>query len=220
MARLLFEKIGNAVWISHLDLMRLFQRAFKRAGLPLTHTQGYNPRPSVSIALPLLVGLESNCELLDFDLDGDVRFSCDEIKRRLNDALVAGVRVLEVYEEGRKIRDLALLSCRVELEYDNGVPAGACEAIDALLKRESLIIEKRTKRKELAEVDIAPMILDSVVTAGEKAVHIDLTVQAQNPGLNPQLIEKAIVRELPELAPDFVRIRRKRILDANGKDFR
>ena len=50
MPRALFEKTGNAVWISHLDLMRLFQRAFKRAGLPLTHTQGYNPRPSVSIA--------------------------------------------------------------------------------------------------------------------------------------------------------------------------
>ena len=45
MPRILFEKKGNAVWISHLDLMRLFQRAFKRAGLPLTHTQGFNPDP-------------------------------------------------------------------------------------------------------------------------------------------------------------------------------
>ena len=68
MPRLLFEKTGTAVWISHLDLMRLFQRAFKRAGFPLTHTQVYNPRPSVSIALPLSVGIESQCELLDFDL--------------------------------------------------------------------------------------------------------------------------------------------------------
>ena len=52
MPRLLFEKTGNSVWISHLDLMRVFQRGFKRAGLPLKHTQGFNPRPSVSIALP------------------------------------------------------------------------------------------------------------------------------------------------------------------------
>ena len=52
MLRALFQKTGNAVYISHLDLMRLFQRSFKRAGLPLTHTQGFNPRPSVSIALP------------------------------------------------------------------------------------------------------------------------------------------------------------------------
>ena len=49
MPRALFEKTGNARYISHLDLMRVFQRAFKRAGLPLTHTQGFNPRASVSI---------------------------------------------------------------------------------------------------------------------------------------------------------------------------
>ena len=105
MPRILFEKKGNAVWISHLDLMRLFQRGFKRAGLPLTHTQGFNPRPSVSIALPLSVGVESECELLDFELEScDV--SADEIRDRLNSGLVEGVRVLDVYKDGKKIRDL------------------------------------------------------------------------------------------------------------------
>ena len=109
MARLLFEKTGNAVWISHLDLMRLFQRAFKRAGLPLTHTQGFNPRPSVSIALPLSVGVQSRCELLDFELDGET-VNNNEIKEKLNAALVAGVNVIHVYDNGRKLKDLAL-SC-------------------------------------------------------------------------------------------------------------
>ena len=89
MLRALFQKTGNAVYLSHLDLMRLFQRAFKRAGLPLTHTQGFNPRPSVSIALPLSLGVESRCELLDFELETDA-FSCDEICTRLNQALVEG----------------------------------------------------------------------------------------------------------------------------------
>ena len=100
MPRILFEKKGNAVWISHLDLMRLFQRAFKRAGLPLTHTQGFNQRPSVSIALPLSVGVESVCELLDFELDGE-DVACDEIRRRLNENLVEGIRVLAVCKKGR-----------------------------------------------------------------------------------------------------------------------
>ena len=95
MPRLLFEKTGNAVWISHLDLMRVFQRAFKRAGLHLKHTQGYNPRPSVSIALPLSVGVESKCELLDFELDNDA-VTNDEILDKLNDTLVAGIRILLV----------------------------------------------------------------------------------------------------------------------------
>ena len=108
MLRLLFEKKGRSVWISHLDLMRLFQRAFKRAGLPLTHTQGFNPRPSVSIALPLSVGVESQCELLDFELE-TCDMSTSEIRDKLNEGLVAGVRVLDVYKDGRKIRDLCYL---------------------------------------------------------------------------------------------------------------
>ena len=74
MARLLFEKVDNAIWMSHLDLMRVFQRAFQRAGLPLKHTQGFNPRPSVSIALPMSVGVESVCELLDFDLETELHY--------------------------------------------------------------------------------------------------------------------------------------------------
>ena len=94
MPRLVFCKTDDAVWMSHLDLMRLFQRAFKRAGLPLTHTQGFNPRPSVSIALPLSVGVESICELLDFDLEGE-KIPCAEIVRRLNDVLVKGITVLD-----------------------------------------------------------------------------------------------------------------------------
>ena len=103
MPRALFEKTGMAAYISHLDLMRLFQRAFKRAGLPLTHTQGYNPRPSVSIALPLSLGVESVCELLDFDLETD-GVSCEEIRDRLNQCLTEGVRVLDVYDNGAKIK--------------------------------------------------------------------------------------------------------------------
>ena len=144
MPRLLFEKTGNAVWMSHLDLMRLFQRAFKRAELPLTHTQGFNPRPSVSIALPLSVGVESGCELLDFDLDGEA-VTCDEILARLNGVLVDGVRVLKVYDNGGKIKNLALLSCQVLLEYDSGVPDGAVTAINELFRADSLVMEKRER---------------------------------------------------------------------------
>ena len=84
MLRALFVKTGEAVYISHLDLMRVFQRTFARADLHLTHTQGYNPRPSVSIAMPLSLGVSSRCELLDFELDGQ-DIPCDEIGDRLNE---------------------------------------------------------------------------------------------------------------------------------------
>lgn len=216
--RLLFIKEEQAAYISHLDLMRTFQRCFPRTELEIKHTQGYHPHPIISIVLPLPVGQSSECELLDFEVTQQSDGS--GIAEKLNTGMPAGIRVLECYGVTRPVRELHALQADVTLEYDNGVPAGAAEAFHGLLHRESLIIEKRTKRKELAEVDIAPMILDAAVTEGENALHIDLKVQAQNPGLNPQLIEKAIARELPQLMPDFIRVRRKRILDAEGKDFR
>ena len=144
MHRLLFEKTGGAVWISHLDLMRVFQRAFKRAGLLLTHSQGFNQRPSVSIALPLSVGVESVCELLDFDLVGEP-VSCDEICARLNEALIPGVRVRQVYNDGRKLRDLSHLHCLVTLEYDGGIPENEIMELKSLFSSPELIVTKKGK---------------------------------------------------------------------------
>ena len=219
MPRLLFEKTGSAVWMSHLDLMRLMQRAFKRAGLPLTHTHGFNPRPSVSIALPLSVGVESVCELLDFDLEGALP-PLETIQTRLNAALVPGVAVRQVYTDGRKIRDLALLRCRLGLEYDGGIPAGAVEAIVSLFARESLMVEKKSKNGIL-EQDIRPMIRElSVAQTGEKELRVEALITCQNPSLNPMQLYGAIVRYLPEVAPDFCTCRREELYDEKETIFR
>lgn len=218
MPRALFEKTGNAVWISHLDLMRLFQRAFKRAGLPLTHTQGFNPRPSVSIALPLSVGVESLCELLDFDLDG-MDVLCDEICRRLNEVLVEGVRVRQVYEDGQKIKHLALLRSVLTLEYDAGVPQGAADAIRKLLSQNSLTVEKKGKNG-IVQQDIVPMLRSFEVAAENREVTIQLLACCQNPTLNPMQVVAAIEKYLPELKPDHALCRRVEIYDINENVFR
>ncbi len=219
MPRLLFEKTGNAVWMSHLDLMRVFQRAFKRAGLALTHTQGFNPRPSVSIALPLSVGVESVCELLDFELDTQ-HVSSQTLCARLNDALVDGVKVLEVYDNGRKIRELALLRCKIFMEYDATVPANAAVQIEELFSSATLTVEKKTKNG-LQEQDIIPMIRKVEVTrAGENEIRLEALVYCQNPTLNPAQLPLAVSKYLPELRPDFFRCSRLEIYDKDERIFR
>lgn len=219
MPRLLFEKTGNAIWISHLDLMRVFQRSFKRAGLPLTHTQGFNPRPSVSIALPLSVGVESHCELLDFELNED-RVAAEQILDRLNHALIEGVRVLQVYNTGRKLRELAFLNCRVKLYYDNGIPDEAAEALQTLFSSDSLIVEKKTK-SGLQEQDIIPMIRSiSTRPFAENEVLIDAVVCCQNPTLNPMQLIAAIERYLPDMKADSYKYSRTELLDAQENIFR
>ena len=218
MPRLLFEKTGNAIWISHLDLMRVFQRSFKRAGLPLTHSGGFNPRPSVSIALPLSVGVESACELLDFDLDG-YEVSCEEMRDRLNATLVSGVKVLEVYEEARKIKHLAYLDCVVTLEYDNGAPEA--DAIAELFRRETLFVEKKTKSNGIQDQDILPMIRSlNVEQTDSQTLTISARVCCQNPTLNPMQMVAAIERHAPELKPDFAKCCRVEVYDTEENIFR
>ena len=219
MPRALFEKTGNAIFISHLDLMRLFQRAFKRAGLPLTHTQGFNPRPSVSIALPLSVGVESACELLDFDLEGE-SVSNEEICTRLNAALVEGVKVLKVYDDGLKIKHLAYLSCVVTMEYDAGIPEGAQARLEELFGREEVLVEKKSKNGT-SDQNIIPMIKSLRLEAADgNTLELHALVCCQNPSLNPMQLSAAVSKYLPELTPDFVKCRRVEVYDANETVFR
>lgn len=219
MPRALFEKTGNAAYISHLDLMRLFQRAFKRADLPLTHTKGFNPRPSVSIALPLSLGVESYCELLDFDLE-NVEIPNEEIKARLNECLISGVRVLDVYDNGSKIKNLSFLDCTVSMEYDNGIPVDAVEKIQGLFLQDDILVEKKSKNG-ITEQNIKPMILGISVNAShEQEVMLHARICCQNPSLNPAQLHAAVCKYLPELTPDFVRYCRTEVYDTNETVFR
>ena len=219
MPRALFEKTGNAVYISHLDLMRIFQRGFKRAGLSLTHTKGYNPRPSVSIALPLSLGVESHCELLDFDLEGEP-VSCEEIKMRLNEALIDGIRILNVYDTGAKIKELAFLSCDITMEYDAGIPNGAESAIRELFSQTDVTVEKKGKNG-VTEQNIAPMIQTCIMERiNDHELVISALICCQNPSLNPVLMVNAIAKYIPEFAPDFYRICRREIYNTKQEIFR
>ena len=220
MPRILFEKKGNAIWISHLDLMRLFQRAFKRAGLPLTHTQGFNPRPSVSIALPLSVGVESSCELLDFELDGD-KVANRIVRGKLNDYLVPGVRVIKVYDNMQKIKHLALLDTVVTMEYDAGVPEDALSRLRELFGREEVLVEKKAKSGDILDQNIIPMIKSlEIEQPDDRTVLLKARICCQNPTLNPMQLHGAVCRHLPDLAPDFVKSERIEIYDADGNVFR
>ncbi len=216
MPRMLFEKTGTAVWVSHLDTMRIFQRAFRRAGLLLKHSQGYTPRAIVSIALPLSVGMESQCELLDFELeDGSVPTA-----ERINAVLPAGFCVHSIYQEERKIKDLTHLRAHLILTYDEGVPADAEQGIRALFSQESLVMEKHS-RKGLTSVNILSMLCEfNMEQTDANTLKWDVLVCAQNPSLNPQMLVSALEIYAPQWKADGVFCKRTEIYDADGNVFR
>ena len=218
--RLLFSKMGRARYISHLDLMRTFQRAFARAGIPIKHTEGFHPHPFVSIALPLSVGYSSQCEILEFGLlEGTAH---GEVPQRLTAAMPEGILVHECYLAQRKIKELAFVNYIMNLEYPEGRPQEAEPAMRELLSRDSLVVQKKSSksRKGYTELDLIPLIRSYNLECQSDTMTLDAVVSAQNPGVNPELIRAAFCAAYPQYEPDFVTFHRREVLDGEGRPFR
>lgn len=220
MHRLAFSKSDTAKYISHLDLMRTFQRAFLRADIPIKHTEGFNPHPFISIALPLSLGFSSQCELLEFGLLEGTDHA--DVPARLNAALPEGVRVLECYAGERPMRELTWIDYRLELDL-SGDAAGLKETWSELLGRESWVVEKPSKKAKsgAVSIDIPKLVKEFHFTDdGEADLTLRIVLGAQNPGLNPSVLVNALIKEAPQTCPEFVRYGRVDVLDSQGKPFR
>ena len=203
--RLRFEKTGRAVYISHLDLMHTMQRVFSRAGYALKYSEGFNPHPQISIALPLSVGVASRCEIMDFRLKGEADLA--KLPARLSAVMPEGLRVTDCYEQVNKIALLKYLEIRGEFEYDDRPLQTMTEALNRFFAQEAIVIEKKTKRDQ-GQSDIRPAIREIRFTAGEEAVLLHAVISAQEPTLNPALLADALRQLQPEIAPDFARFTR------------
>ena len=105
------------------------------------------------------------------------------------------------------------------MEYDNGTPA--TEAVDALFRRESLFVEKKTKSNGIQDQNILPMIRSlRVEQTDARTLTISARVCCQNPTLNPMQMVAAVERHAPELKPDFAKCRRVEVYDTEEKIFR
>lgn len=203
--RLCFEKTGRAVYISHLDLMHTMQRVFSRAGYELKYSEGFNPHPQISIALPLSVGVASFCEIMDFRLKGEADLR--EMPARLTAVMPEGLRVTDCYEQVNKTALLKFLEIRGEFEYDDRPLADMAEELNRFFSQQTIVIEKKTKRGQ-GQSDIRPAIREICFCAGEEAVELRAVISAQEPTLNPALLADALRQLRPEIAPDFARFMR------------
>ena len=223
--RLLFSKTGRAQYLSHLDLMRTMQRVFQRAGVGIRHTEGFNPHAYISVALPLSVGVESVCELLDFELvDGT---PLETLPTLLTAHMPEGIEVLAAYEAERKVKDIVWLRLSGVLEYDDISSRGDLVApLREFFAREQILVTKLTKKKEKTEIDIAPLLRDLAIFIGRvpgeetPRVFVGATVAAQNPSVSPSLLLEALGQNAPELVPDFAQFSREELYDKDMAVFR
>lgn len=174
-----YEKTENAKYVSHLDFVRMFGRAMRRAHFPIAYSEGFNPHPLLTFALPLSVGYTSSCELLEIVLTESL--SCEDIKERLNAVLPLGVKITEVFEGKSNMKKLDFARYSV---YSEKTPAG----IAAFLAMDEILIEKKTK-SGIKECDIRPDIKDIKVTLGK----IDMLLSAgSRANLKPEVVIKAM----------------------------
>ena len=218
--RLLFAKTGRARYISHLDLMGTFQRAFFRAGIEIKHTEGYNRHPFVSIALPLSVGFSSECEILEFGLMGDIPH--EEVPQRLTDVMPEGIIIQKCYPVERKLKELSHLNYIINMEYAEGRPTEVEVALREFLTRESHVMRKKSKKAKCGytEFDLIPLVHSFGLECHRDSITLDAILAAQNPGLNPEFIRLAFCEAYPEYTPDFVSFHRREVLDGTMSVFR
>ena len=194
--RMQYDKRDPAQYISHLDLMRCFRRAFMRADVMLVFSQGFNPHPYISVPLPLPTGFSSRCEFLE----------------RMTRALPEGIVPRYVYQRTRGAGEIDAVRYTVTV-HGTGLDAGAVWA----LFTEPVRMLKRTKRGE-SEVDLRDFIRSLDVQPGEDRLFLDTVLAAGEQSLNPEYLVRAVQERTPgEVA--WTEYLRTAILDKDGEIF-
>ena len=214
--RLLYEQTGRAAWISHLDMMRMLQRAFNRAGIALKYSEGFNPHAKISVLMPLSVGTESLCQLADVELQKES--DLQELPQRLNAVVPEGVHFLKAYREAAKPAELKELFARISFIYDRVPAPDAVEKLDGLFAANELIVNRKTKRGE-GEFDIRPCYHGLQVYATDRGINLEAFLSASEPVLRPELLTAAVGRYMQELMPDEVHYKRVQLFHVNGSIF-
>lgn len=161
--RFKFTRGEELRFISHLDQQRLFQRAFRRAGLNIAHSNGFNPHPKLSFALAMSVGLMSDSEYGDVVLTRDIDLM--EFTKRLNAALPEGLKVVEARRipQGKTSLSASLTDSRyrIEVALEDGMDeASLSDILNTYKSLDEVILEKRNKKGKLVPKNIRPFIQD------------------------------------------------------------
>ena len=193
--RVKFAKEGAMKFIGHLDIMRYFQKAVKRAGLNASFSEGYSPHMIMSFASPLGVGITSTGEYFDLELKSV--FSSKEMVKKLNDAMVDGMRILSIrqVEDGKAGKAMSLVAAADYVLTFREVKEPSEDWKNKILEfteQPSILIMKKTKKSE-KEVDIRPFIYHME----EKEGHIYLTLAAgSSNNTKPELVMEAFCQFL------------------------
>lgn len=192
--RIKFRKYGPVRYTGHLDVMRFFQKAIRRAQIDVVYTNGFSPHQVMAFAAPLGVGLTSNGEYMDIEVHSIV--SCQNVLERLNAASVPGIEVISVKVlpdgAGNAMASVAAAAYTVRFREGREPVTDIRAALPAFLARKEILIAKETK-KGSREVDIRPGIFQLTIPS---PVTLHMLVDASSGGnIKPVQVMEALLAE-------------------------
>lgn len=191
-----FSKEGYICYTSHLDLLRLFKRAFKKAEIPLSYSKGFNPHPKMGFAQPLSLGYASMGEYLEFETTD--AYDPENLKRLISAQMPEGIRIFSCEAMKGQKRSLAARNCSAE--YIIGIPTGQkfdkkAEELcrDFLAQETILVLKKQKKTGKMREIDIRGKIQSlRFLVEGENLLVTALLDSGSQSNLSPELLITAI----------------------------
>jgi len=198
--RITFAKGEPIKYISHLDLMRTWERALRRAQVPLAYSEGFNPRPKISIAAPLPVGFTGRGEVMDIVLSR--RTSPYSFAKRLKPHLPPGLEILSVEEVYLSLPSLQsqmrYAEYRVVVESEEAL-AKMEKRVDQVLSAQSLP-RQRERKGRVTEYDLRPLVDDLWIEGREGAACVlgmRLQSDSQATGRPDEVLEAMGLGEVP-----------------------
>lgn len=186
-----FQKTGLMIYISHLDLQRLFRRTIKSCGYKIIYSQGFNPHPKMSIAQPLSLGYIGLQEYMEIELDSNI--DPDLIKDNINDQLPDGVKITRVKKQSDDIKSISALTVYAEysIDFSETDILLSDNMINQFLSQEEIYGKRRQKKtKKIIEVPIKDKIRSMAVEDGLLKFVVDC---GSNSNLNPEILLKSFL---------------------------
>lgn len=203
--RITFTKQNALRYIGHLDLHRLWERAMRRASLPISYSQGFHPQPKISLAAALPLGFSSRNEVLDVRLNEDV--AVEDISNRLKDNLPPDIKVLNIESVDERLPALQTLVLSAAYDVHLTEPIEGSELkrrVEELMNAESLIRERRNKT-----YDLRPLVeMLSIITQADGTAWLKMTLAAREGATGrPEEVLHALGIE-----PETARVERTRLI--------
>ena len=159
--RITFGKSGPLKYTSSLDIAKIWERVLRRADLPILYTKGFNTRPRISLAMPLPLGISSECEILDISLRERIDFVAGDLAEQLLAVSPQGLSISAIVEVDLRAANMQsrMISAEYRIQFLDGLDSALLQQkIDELLERDSIILEKVRKRKR-SVMDVRPLII-------------------------------------------------------------